>query len=605
MSILLERESFLRTLEELFRQAVEGRGQVVLISGEAGIGKTSLVEGFLARHPSGMRSLWGACEALFTPRPLGPLYDIAAHAHGPLQTLLGGEGNRAALFAAVLEELAAGTTPTIFVIEDIHWADEATLDLLKFLARRLHRMRALLLVTYREEELGREHPLRLVLGDLPARDVTRLWLPPLSEAAVTTLAQQAKRSIEHLHAVTGGNPFFLTEVLRREEPGVPTSVSDAVLAQVARRTPEAQRLLELVAVVPSRISWGIVEAVRPAASSGLAECLEAGILHQEGTAIAYRHELARQAVERALTPARRRALHAEVLRVLLERGGEQTSLAELVHHAAEAEDGALVLRFAPAAAREAAAQGAHRAAADHYRRALHTAGLLEAEGKPELQAVLLAELAEECALTGQRQEAFQAHTNALVLWRRLERTAQVGHTLQRLSDHAWHLGRGEDASRYALEAVELLERLPPSRELGQAYAHLASLYMVANNTPETLVWGNRAIEVAERCHDAETSCYALLCVGAITFSSGDESGRGMLEQSLQMAQAHGFEDLVALAYVNLADIRIRSRAYAQATGYLEEGLAYCAEHDLDARSATLRSERARAWLEQGAWAEAG
>lgn len=211
MTALLEREPFLLTLDELFAQAAEGRGQVALISGEAGIGKTSLMECFLARHQSGMRSLWGACEALFTPRPLGPLYDIASDVHSPLQTLLGGEGNRAALFAAVLEELTEGTMPTIFIIEDIHWADEAILDLIKFLARRLHRTRALLLVTYRDEELGRGHPLRFVLGDLPTRDVTRLWLPPLSEDAVATLARQARRPAESLYAVTGGNPFFLTD----------------------------------------------------------------------------------------------------------------------------------------------------------------------------------------------------------------------------------------------------------------------------------------------------------------------------------------------------------------------------------------------------------
>lgn len=382
-------------------------------------------------------------------------------------------------------------------------------------------------------------------------------------------------------------------------------MSDAVLAQVARRSPEAQRLLELVAVVPHRIPWGLVEAISAPTSRELAECLEVGILLQEGTSVGYRHELARQAVERALTPTRRRALHADVLRVLLERGVEQTSLAQLVHHAAEAEDGALVLRLAPAAASLATAQGAHRAAADHYRRALGYADLLEAAGQQEVQATLLDALADECALTGQTEEAFRACTAALALWRRLEQTAQMGHTLQRLSDHAWHLGRSGEASWYALEAVDLLEALPPSRELGQAYAHLASLYMVGNDTPQTLAWGRRAIEVAERCHDAETVCYALLCMGAITFCLDDERGRAMLEQSLQVAKAQGFENLVALAYANLAEIRIRRRAYAGATGYLEAGLAYCAEHELDALSHLLRPYRAWARLDQGDWAGAG
>jgi len=598
MTALLEREPFLLTLDELFAQAAEGRGQVALLSGEAGIGKTSLVEGFLARHASEMRSLWGACEALFTPRPLGPLYDIAPQTHGPLQALLAGEGNRAALFAAVLEELAESEMPTTLVLEDIHWADESTLDLIKFLARRIHRTRVLLLVTYRDEELSREHPLRLVLGDLPTRDVTRLWLPPLSEDAVATLARKARCPVEHLYAVTGGNPFFLTEVLMNDEPGVPMSVSDAVLAQVTRRSPEAQRLLECVAVVPSRISWEIVEAVSPTSRSGLAECLEMGLLQQEGTEIGYRHELARQAVERALTPAQRCALHADLLRVLMGRGVEQTPLAQLVHHAAQAEDGALVLRFAPAAAREASSHGAHRAAADHYRRALYYADLLEVAGQHEVQATLLDELADECALIGQTEEAFRASTAALSLWRRLERNEQVGHTLHRLSGHAWHLGCRRESERYAVEAVEFLEALPPSRELGQSYANLASLYMVASDTPQTLVWGRRAIEVARKFHDAETECYALFIMGSTTFCSGDERGRVTLEQSLQMALGQGFEEITALAYVNLANSRIRSRAYAQATGYLEEGLAYCKDRDLDAVSSALRAERVRALIQR-------
>src|SRR5690242_7172820 len=201
---LLERDSFLLTLDDLLSQATAGHGRVALISGEAGIGKTSLVERFLEQRQAPTRTLWGACEALFTPRPLGPLYDMAPQLQTPLRALLDGEVNRASLFATVLDELTRHAAPTIMVIEDIHWADEATLDLVKFLARRIHRTSALLILTYRDDELTKDHPLRLVLGDLPSDNVTRVWLPPLSEIAVATLAQQAGRPVGNLHAATGG-----------------------------------------------------------------------------------------------------------------------------------------------------------------------------------------------------------------------------------------------------------------------------------------------------------------------------------------------------------------------------------------------------------------
>ncbi|HET8842680.1 MAG TPA: AAA family ATPase, partial [Ktedonobacteraceae bacterium] len=601
---LLERDHYLDQLAELLRTAATGQGRTVLISGEAGIGKTALVEQFVSLHSKGARLLWGACEALFTPRPLGPLYDIAMQIRGRLSTLLDRDTGQAALFSAFLEELQKRSRPSIVVFEDIHWADEATLDLIKFLGRRILDLPVLFLVTYRDTELSHEHPLQFVFGDLPGKAVVRYRLTPLSEQAVSCLATQAQRSAEGIYAATLGNPFFVAEVLASDREGVPLTVRDAVVARVARLSASARALLELTSVIPTRSERWLLDAILGSTSEALDECLTNGMLDLSHMTVAFRHELARQAVESTLSPLRKQAMHGQVLQALLSHGAGASQAVRLVHHATGAQDEEHVLRYAPLAARHAAAQGAHRQAADHYRKALEYADRLDAAGQQELHATLLEELANECSLTSQAQEAFQAHAAALELWRSLKRTTQVGHTLYRLSEQSWRLGRSNDSYRYAVEAVEFLETLPPGRELGQAYANLSSQYMVSSNTAQTLIWGKRALEVARQFHDTRTECYALFSIGSTTFCSGKPEGRDILENSLHMALDQGFEEIAALSYVNLANALVRGRSYTMAMDYLYEGIAYCREHDLDTFRYGILADLARARLDQGDWSGA-
>lgn len=599
---LLERDRELATLDSLLDEISSNRGHIAVIHGEAGIGKTALVEHLLARPlergQHAIRTLWATCEALYTPRTLGPLYDIAQQTGSQLRALLDGEVNRAALFAALLDELSR--SPTILVVEDIHWADEASLDLIKYLARRVHRSAVLLILTYRDDELVNDRPLRLLLGDLPTRDVTRLHLLPLSEAAVAALAQQAHRPPGRLHAITGGNPFFLIEALAYDAPGAPTSVSDAVLARINRRSPAAQRLLEFVAVVPNRVERRVLDALSAGDMFALDECLAAHMLRLDGQTIAFRHELARQAVESALPPARRQHLHAEILRVLMAQGLEKTPLARLIHHAAQAEDAALVLQFAPQAAMEAAAQGAHREAAAHYQTTLRYADQLPLAQ----QADLLDGLANEYYLTGLVPQAIAPCEAALSIWRALEQQEKVGRTLRRLSRLNWFLGRNAEAQTHGLAAVAALEAVPATSELAMAYANLAHLGTRTSDTAAVLLWGERALALAERLGDHETVCYAYNSMGTAEIDNGDQQGRTKLERSLELALAHGYEEHAARAYGNLAIYTVTRREHPQGERYLRDGIAYCAERDLDPWGHFLRWVRARSRLDQGAWSAA-
>ena len=593
---LLEREHFITELEGLLGAVAAGNGRLVLVSGEAGIGKTSLIERFAEAHKARARVLWGSCDALLTPRPLGPLYDIAHLTQGRLLALLEEEAPRAPIFSAVLDEMASGRGPSIAVIEDVHWADEATLDLLKFLGRRISRTNCLLVVTYRDDEVGAEHPLRHVLGDLPSRLVARLGLPPLSEDGVKRLEDRSGRRIHDLYRVTGGNPFFVTEALESRAPGVPVTVRDAVVSRAVRLSPAARAVLELVSVVPARTEvWLLDDAIGPEAGA-FDECADAGILRSDGEAVAFRHELARQAVEGALPGPRRQSLHNLVLNALVNRGSESL-LARIVHHAAHGRNRAAVLKYAPIAARQASALAAHRESASHYQKALEHADALT----PAERAELFEYRSYECYLTGQIEDALQARRAALELWQQLGDARRQGDSLRWMSRIAWGLARKNEAERQGSEAVTILESLPPGPELAMAYSNRAQLHMLADEHDEAVLWGGRAIELAEQLGAIDTLVHALNNVGTAQLVAGNEQGRRRLEESLRLALTNDLQDHAGRAYTNLASAALRARDYPLALRHFEDGIAYTAQHDLDFYTLYMTAWRGRARFEQGDW----
>lgn len=293
---LLEREPALEALAAALGEAAAGEGRIALVYGEAGIGKTSLVDHFTRAGAGSARALWGACDSLHTPRPLGPVYDIAPQAGPALREHLAAGAPPRAIFSAVLEELRR-RPPVVAVLEDLHWADAATLDLVKFLGRRIRQVPALLVLTYRDDELGPRHPLRIVLGDLAtSRAVQRIPLAPFSVAAVRTLAAGQALDGTALHRQTGGNPFFVTEALASREAGIPPTVRDAVLARAARLSAAGRAALDAAAIVGAQVEPWLLAALVDDAAGAAEECVARGMLRAQGDLLAFRHELARQAV---------------------------------------------------------------------------------------------------------------------------------------------------------------------------------------------------------------------------------------------------------------------------------------------------------------------
>ena len=595
---LLERASFLRALAEYADEASQGDGRLVLLYGESGIGKTALLEAF-QQQLQGARWLWGACDGLLTPRPLGPLFDIGAQAGGELAQFCSGRASRDELFAALLAELDSSAALTVVVIEDVHWADESTLDLLSFLGRRLSRLRGLLLVSYRDDEVGDDHPMRMVLGDVATqRSTRRMGLPPLSAEAVQALAGPGDVDAAELYQVTGGNPFYVREIIEAGWPAIPNTVRDLVGARLARSTPGARAAVQAAAVIGTRIDRPLLARVLTGPDSVIDECLGSGFLIAEGSGLRFRHELVRMAVAATIAPHRESELHARLLAVLEE--AEDADPALLAHHAEGAGDKEAVSRHAPEAARRSSALGAHREAAAQFERALRFA---DPDDRSEL-AALHEGLAGEYSLLDRLQEAEQALRTALALRRELGDLLAVGEDLGTLSGTLWQLCEGQEAARAAQEAVDVLEALPAEvPQLAWAYANRANSLWCAGQQEEALAVMGKASEIAARLGEAGFASHALLWHGAVLIDRGQDETASM-ERGLQLALDVNSQEQAGSAYVNLQDNSLTLQRLAEAQRYYAEGMAFCERRELRFNTRCLRGAQADTLLLLGQWDEA-
>ena len=598
---LLERESHLQqlsaALDGLIRHSV---GACVLVVGEAGVGKTSLVRRFLDLRRSQADIYWGACEALFTPRPLGPIADSASALPRGLAAPVHTGTTYNGLFPSGLAFLRERPRATVLVIEDAHWADEATLDFIKYVGRRIDSTRALLVVTLRDEELGLDHPLRRVLGDLPSAVTRRVTLAPLSRGAVEQLARATRRDADALHRLTGGNPLYVSELLAAPGETVPASVRDAVLARFGRLSRPAQQIVELVAIEPGRLERAVIDAIISDAAPAVREATGSGVLRAEGGWLAFRHEIARQCIETELPTDRRAALHAQVLDVLRE-GVVLAGLAREVHHAIGANRHDDVAALAPRAAEEAAGLGSHREAAALYRRALAARSSVDME----VHAYLLEAAAGELQKTGELQDAIDLRQQALALRRAAGDRQREGINLRLLGVlHRQWSGDKAEYLRFARAAVEMLEPLGPSGELAKAYASLSHVHCLLSNYDEAIDWAARAVQLARASSDSAALALALNRHGtAQLYKTNDGDARAQLERALALAIDAQVEELAAEIFISLQTGAIIHHDHAFALEVGERGIAYCDARDLDGYAISLRCRCAYSLVSLGHWDE--
>jgi DNA-binding CsgD family transcriptional regulator/tetratricopeptide (TPR) repeat protein len=591
---LLERQPQLEALARNLREAGTSAGKIAFVGGEAGAGKSALVEQFAQQAAGVGRVLWGHCDALPTSRVLGPVNEVIAGM--PLLPGVSRESGlpREELFSRLFERLSPPNPVSIVILEDLHWADEATLDFVRFLGRRIQRTRCLLIATYRDDELAPTHLLRGVLGEVTGQHTARIPVSALSFSAVEQLTQGTRRTAQQVYQVTGGNPFFVRELLSAPTDAVPQTVRDAVLARLMQCSPTAREVAELVSLLPGRTELWLIRKLLGDIGGAADEAVERGLLRYHDETLAFRHELGRLAVESTIPRSRPQALHQSILQSLIERDAD---LSQLVHHASLAQDVKALIEYAPRAAQQAARAGAHREAAAHLATALRYVDSLIAPERArlfELHAI-------ECDITNQVAASLDSGTRGLALWRDLGDVAAQARVLLLLGRARWKSGQTELADRHVSEAIALLETLPQSQNLAMAYSVRSQLAMTSERTEESLEFGQRALDLAAKFGDHGVRAHALNNIGTAVLASGDEAGLVQLEKSLAIALEHNLQEHAGRAYANLVSGSVRQHLSDPARHYILEGIEYCEVHEVQDCLSYIRAYGAHFDLNNGQW----
>lgn len=596
---LVERDPELDTMASAVQSAVEGgTGVVILVSGEAGAGKSALVRGLLDRLGTDVAVHLGGCDDLLAPRSLGPFRDMAED-HPELAAAFASERPDDVLPALVR---ALGAQSCAVVVEDIHWADDATLDAIRYLARRLPGMAAALLLTFRDTGVDDEKPLRRLLGSLVGPHVLRVTLEPLSVDAVRRLGAIDDAMAKEVHHVTQGNPFFVTEVLAAGGSGVPATVRDAVLARVLGLAPPVRAFVERLSVVPTRAERWLAEALADHDPTVVVAAERSGMIQGGDTSLAFGHELTRQAIETSLTGGERLHANRMVVDALLARADVDPS--RLVHHAARSGQVDVVLAHGPTAALEAARLGAHRQAAGLLRVVLdHREQLSRRE-----VADLFTRRGYSLYLVNQYEEALESVEAGVMAGEESGDALALSDALQVLA-RVVLFARGPMRARLAAaRAVDVLEttgdeaRLAAAlTELARAHSNLATVSIVADADERAERYAERALAMARQQQRTDIEAQAMCYLGDARLSRGDERGATDLARAVSLASSDSRVETRVRCYVNAAHGAYRAGRPDEAERFVAAGLEASADWEFFAGQYRLRLTSAAVHASLGDW----
>jgi DNA-binding CsgD family transcriptional regulator len=564
MERLLERADELELLGSALKDAAAGRGAVMLLVGEAGGGKSSLVRALRERLDDRAAFLVGRCESLSVPVPLAPVRELAAAADVPDLAELNGD-DRFALAGSLVGAIRA-RGPAVVVFEDLHWADPATLDVVRLLARRVEGAGVVIVLTYREEELGANPPLAILIGDLATSPaVRRVGLQPLSESAIAEMAEPAGLDSRRLAALTGGNPFLVVEAVA-SGGSMPASVREATMARVARLGPDAGGIVEVAAVIGQRISPQLLAAVIADSVDATEEAIARGVLVADGEDLGFRHELIRQAIEESISPPRRAELHGRVLAALA--GSAGVDPARLADHAERAGLAEAASRYAELAAAEAERVGALREASMQLARALRNDAGAAAASRFEL----LLRYVRATNFAGELELARRAAEEAVELARVELGPVERGRALTVLAWALWSLDRVVEAKGAAQTAVEVLCTSDDAGELARARAADLRMDAVAFDAGAVVASAPEAMALAARAGLEDVRIDMAISLGLARGHLGETEAQAELAEALDAARDADLPFQTIRAYVNAVDVAADFRDHAVVDALASEAL---------------------------------
>ena len=587
----MERDRELHRMMTAFDRAGHGSGRVLLVSGEAGLGKTRLVTEFLGRVAGRARTFQGGCDDLLTPRPLGPFRDIVRFADEPLGAV--DPDDRNALLDALLDVLGGDPDrPAVLCVEDVHWADQATVDVLCVLARRMDRLPALLVLTHRDSRTPGDPVLRVSTTVAPEA-IERLELSALSDAAVGLLAGEAGRAAEPVVRLVGGNPFFLGEILAAPPDSLPTSVVQAVNARLATLSAPSRSAVELLSLIPTGTEHWLSAALLPDPTV-LEPAEGTGLLVHTPRSVQFRHELARRAVSAGVPATRAIALHARILAALVQTWADPS---RLVHHAVGARDAVATARCARVAAEAAARAHGHREAA-----AFAELALGQDLNRTSADSAALHRIATTAYYAMNDFGSASRHADRAVAMAGVRSDpAELAEALLIAARLSTLRGRPKDSMATAVRALQLVEPLGPSRTLALAMATIGSQFVLRDHSTDGRDWCGRALELAEKVGAEDVVCYALVYRGFARSQLGDAGGLADQQHAVDLAGRLGHGDYLTVASHNLAVTHLRACRVADAVPLLEVAARIADEYRLDTAHYRIDAQRAYCLLLQGAW----